>query len=520
MRFAALAFVVCLAGTVVASTLPWVHVDTNTHNFVDEYNRTVLLHGINIVYKLSPFLPPETKKFNVNNSLSDDDFELLRKWGFNLVRLGFIWEGFEREPGKYNYEYLERMKGVVRKLARKGIYTIIDNHQDLLSPFFCGEGLPEYMATLLSPENKNMSLFPAPTDLDLRRDPKTGYPLPEDCKKVPGPGFARLYMSYQLNAAAQEIYDNVGGKRDAFARMWGEVAKHFKDMPEVLGYELWNEPWGGDVYRHPRSLVDPGFTERKNLLPLYQSLHKAIRESDERHIVIYESPVANHFSVGFPDTPGGASYNDRQASAYHIYCPNIDATGAPTNDYVCDTYARLRLGQKVDVANKEGTMGIMTEFGSTDNTPSGLRHIKVLADIADTKLQSWAYWQYKLYDDISTTSVLQGMFDESGPVEGKVHALARPYPMATQGLLQSVNFNAENTTFTFTFTANPSIRAPTEVYLGAHNFPAGCHVAVMPRMTTHFYLSENLNRLTVKLHKWVKPETPITVTVTAPQPSA
>eukprot|EP00128_Syssomonas_multiformis_P001856 Colp12_sorted_trinity150504_noHs@1682 len=347
MRFAALAFVVCLAGTVVASTLPWVHVDTNTHNFVDEYNRTVLLHGINIVYKLSPFLPPETKKFNVNNSLSDDDFELLRKWGFNLVRLGFIWEGFEREPGKYNYEYLERMKGVVRKLARKGIYTIIDNHQDLLSPFFCGEGLPEYMATLLSPENKNMSLFPAPTDLDLRRDPKTGYPLPEDCKKVPGPG-----------------------------------------------------------------------------------------------------------------------------------------------------------------------------FGSTDNTPSGLRHIKVLADIADTKLQSWAYWQYKLYDDISTTSVLQGMFDESGPVEGKVHALARPYPMATQGLLQSVNFNAENTTFTFTFTANPSIRAPTEVYLGAHNFPAGCHVAVMPRMTTHFYLSENLNRLTVKLHKWVKPETPITVTVTAPQPSA
>jgi len=30
----------------------------------------------------------------------------LKSWGFNLVRLGVMWEAVERTPGKYDEEYL------------------------------------------------------------------------------------------------------------------------------------------------------------------------------------------------------------------------------------------------------------------------------------------------------------------------------------------------------------------------------------------------------------------------------
>ena len=50
------------------------------------------------------------------------------------------------------------------------------------------------------------------------------------------------------------MYDNEQQIQNGFAKFWGEVAKRFKDNPYVLGYELLNEPWAGDIYRHPAQL--------------------------------------------------------------------------------------------------------------------------------------------------------------------------------------------------------------------------------------------------------------------------
>jgi len=36
------------------------------------------------------------------------------------------------------------LSNIVEKLAARGIYTILDCHQDLLSPKFCGEGAPDF----------------------------------------------------------------------------------------------------------------------------------------------------------------------------------------------------------------------------------------------------------------------------------------------------------------------------------------------------------------------------------------
>jgi len=48
----------------------------------------------------------------------------------------------------------------------------------------------------------------------------------------------------------------------------------------------------------------------------------------------------------------------------------------------------------------------MTEFGAVDNSPDGVENINFLLNDADKYFQSWSYWQFKSFNDITT----QGTF--------------------------------------------------------------------------------------------------------------
>ena len=106
---------------------------------------------------------------------------------------------------------------------------------------------------------------------------------------------------------SQSLYDNEQQIQDQFAQFWATVAYHFSSNPYVLGYELLNEPWAGDIYRHPDQLEPREQTWRervrydfpqpadisdpKNLMPMYKKLHSAIREHDDKHIILYEPTI-------------------------------------------------------------------------------------------------------------------------------------------------------------------------------------------------------------------------------------
>ena len=66
----------------------------------------VLLHGVNVVYKVPPYIP-DTQTFDPQKSLTAEDIANLKKWGFNFVRLGVMWEAVETEPGVYDWQYLK-----------------------------------------------------------------------------------------------------------------------------------------------------------------------------------------------------------------------------------------------------------------------------------------------------------------------------------------------------------------------------------------------------------------------------
>ena len=96
--------------------------------FEDEENRTVIFHGVNVVYKVPPYLPTLDGPFHAEHSLNDKDIDNLRKWGMNFVRLGVMWEAVEREPGVYDHAYLDQVEELVNRLGERGIYTLVDAH--------------------------------------------------------------------------------------------------------------------------------------------------------------------------------------------------------------------------------------------------------------------------------------------------------------------------------------------------------------------------------------------------------
>lgn len=44
--------------------------------------------------------------------------------------------------GQYNQTYLDISRGIIQKLQDNGIYTLVDQHQDVWSAQTCGHGAP------------------------------------------------------------------------------------------------------------------------------------------------------------------------------------------------------------------------------------------------------------------------------------------------------------------------------------------------------------------------------------------
>ena len=74
------------------ATSQQINIDSANRIFVDASGRQVLFHGVNVVYKVDPYIPSDAE-FDSELSLNDEDIANLKKWGMNFVRLGVMWEG-------------------------------------------------------------------------------------------------------------------------------------------------------------------------------------------------------------------------------------------------------------------------------------------------------------------------------------------------------------------------------------------------------------------------------------------
>mgnify|MGYP003979069813 FL=1 len=122
-----------------------------------------IYHGVNVVYKGHPW-HPNVMQDNIYTSFTENDVIKLQSYGFNVVRLGIMWPGVEPHENFINTTYLEVMKSIALNLEKHNISVILDFHQDVLSNYFCGEGVPNWLVPKLI-SNDTINSFPSPLSL-------------------------------------------------------------------------------------------------------------------------------------------------------------------------------------------------------------------------------------------------------------------------------------------------------------------------------------------------------------------
>uniref|UniRef100_A0A0X3PNF9 Endoglycoceramidase n=2 Tax=Schistocephalus solidus TaxID=70667 RepID=A0A0X3PNF9_SCHSO len=439
-------------------------------NFVNPSGHLVLFHGFNSVYKKPPFY----------NALDGQDHRLgyYKQWGFNVVRLGVLWHPTMPTQGTINETYLDHIEQQVDKFSEYGIYVILDMHQDSLSTMFGSyDAIPKWL----------LESFPQPLWF-LR------YPWPHS-KNASGDWEG--YTTYACQKAFQCIYDNEKNAWGYWGDFWETVARRFKDKVNVLGYELMNEPFAGNIFTNPLRAI-PGYAGRHNILPVFDYLVKRIRAVDKEKFVFFESVTwsvlgtqsyGGIFGAGFDHVPGSVddpTEPTRSVLSYHYYCP-LTQLSNPADNFpnwkriICDEFILPRMFNAIKMTTDKLKVGrFYTEFGicEPDGNPASINTIECNAVMngADANLQSWTYWDSRFFDG------------EGNPYPNMVKPFARVYPRKTAGLPVTLTFNVNDGSAFYAFLTDETTALAfregqniAEIFLPLEaHYPSGYSVDLTP----------------------------------------
>jgi endoglycosylceramidase len=351
--------------------------------FRDDAGGAVILRGVDVAgnAKVPPF------RAITDPSLLDP----LPRWGMNVIRLLFTWEAYEPTPGAYDDAYLAYYAGVVDAAAARGLWVVVDFHQDAFSRASlggCGEGFPQW------------ALPPSVT-------PST----PDNGMSCANWG-SRMIGDSALQTTWDAFYADSNGARSRYLAMVARVAAALANKPAVVGYDLLNEP-GGD--------------ERTQIGPLYEDAARAIR-AVHATAMLFVSP-ANITSAGNATNLSRPSF-DNFAYAPHYYDPTLVLFhGWQGSD------ESIPFGYMSGTARDWGVPLFVGEWGappSTDQVAGYLDAIGTQLDLALASAAQWAYtpgWTPAQKDGWNTEDF--SIVADSGAV--RANFVARPFARRVAG---------------------------------------------------------------------------------------
>ena len=422
--------------------------------YTDSEGRALILHGLNMVAKRPPYLPSKL-------GFGRDDARFLARNGFNTVRLGVIHKGLEPRPGVYDRGYLRALERTERVLAREGIFTLLDFHQDLYNERFSGEGEPDW----------------AVQDDGLPALPDVGFPA----NYFAMPALSRAFDHFWANDAGPGGV----GIQDRYALAWRRTARAFGDRDRVLGYDLINEPWPGTIWPTCASPIGCPAFDRGPLAGLTDRVLRQIRSVDRRHLVFYEPEVLFNFGAESSHPPTG---DPSTAFSYHVYClPDAFLTtvfpgGNPLGDLSCAALESLVLDNALRQSRETGDGLMLSEFGATND----LAVLRRIVASAAQRMLSWQEWHYCDCEDPTTSGpgVQSLVLDPARAPSGdnlkreKLRVLAEPYPQAVAGTPRRFGFDRATGLFELEFATRALGRrlapgATTEIALPRLHYPRG-----------------------------------------------
>lgn len=421
--------------------------------FINEDGAEVILNGINLVCK--------SKEMGYVEPCDESLFKWFHDQGYNIIRMGLIWDGVEPEPGVYDDVYLSKIKQQINWAERHGIYVFLDMHQDLYSVLY-SDGAPEW-ATL--------------TD---------GLP------HITGDMWSDAYLSSPaVNRALDNFWKNApaldnSGLQDHYAAMWKHVVNFFGDCSNIIGYDIMNEPYPGtdgqnvfgamigayaenvlgmndanaeelsalwfDEQEKQKILTDIAdmeiykklieyaekisqVFEKDILAPFFNKVTNKIREVDTDGIIMIET---SYFSNMGMESGLQLIQNDdgvidpSQAFSPHGYDLVVD-----TDHYEIYNQDRVDLifATHRKVQERLNIPTLVGEWGAFTNHSATISLTKALIEIFERNLWSNTYWCYT-HD-----------FKEMPYVQ----ALNRAYPQITGGQLMSYNYNHDTDKINITY---------------------------------------------------------------------
>lgn len=438
-------------------------VSVDGERFVDAEGRHLILHGFD----------------------NAGDFSEMREWGMNFGRVLMNWSRIEPECGVYDEEYLSALDKKVADAKANGIYVLLDMHQNLW-----GKGVPRGSG--------------APPWAMLTKD------LPHIAE---GPIWSMAYFqSERIQKSFDHFWANDPGPdgigiQDRFAMMWQMLAKRYADEPNVIGFDIINEPFPGTpgkeamkamAFSMAKRLISQGVdienmelfdigmrayeetckefalfkqwvdagteitrkAEKERLIPMYNRVAASIRKVN-RHHIIFTAPffMAN---LGIPSVLEPVTDAQGRRDPQYAFAPHAYQDDVQRMELLMDRL--LATGKNMRAPILFGEWGNLTNNDKiffADPIPAG----RITLDRIQKNLCGSAYHMR------IKTLPKEPYFEE---------ILMRPYPAATAGILKSYVFDTKTKSFTCVWKENPAITAPTRVFIPACRFPNGFNVSLKP----------------------------------------
>ena len=331
------------------------------------------------------------------------------------------------------------------------------------------------------------------------------------------------YFTEECGSGFQQLYENKAGAADKMAAVWALLAETYKGNNAVLGYELINEPWAGDIYEDITRLL-PANAGSKNLVPFYENITAAMRAVNDEAVIFWEPVTWSYFiptlpdpiidlflesliaaegmnliktvmpmlcgelqpnateiltemvenlaaaaeqsvlSPGFAEVPGGPEYNDRSVMSWHYYCWLIKYANGNDNydpflQGICDNAFSTVVAYTSEERNKQIGGGRMF-------TEFGRCHVNVTnpdgmayIECAHTMAEAEKHFASWTFWD-------HNFWDAEGNADLlHIKLFSRPYPRATSGTPYKLEFDPDTQIFTYMYTPDTTMEVPTEIFV-------------------------------------------------------
>jgi endoglycosylceramidase len=362
----------------------------------------------------------------------DFDFSQMRPLGYDAIRLNLSWSLLEPRPGQIDRQYIDRIAQVVAWAKARGIYTVLDMHQDAWSKYVYthpGE-------TCTPPLQATRGYDGAPEWASQHASPACALNGTRELDAA----VAETFQKFWANAAGPDGR----GLQDHYADVVTALARRFRDEPAVAGYELMNEPLPGFT-------ADPVASNVTEMFPFYGKVVKAVtaRVPRFRQLFFVEpNALRNVTDARQVFTP----WSDFSSYPNVVYAPHIytgvftaDALAGGPRTFSMDTGYR----NAIDDSKALGLPLWVGEFGNNPDDDDTL--LRSHYELQDANGVPGALWLWKENANDTNPNAFWGIYGPpfgSGTVQPKrVAYTSRAYPLALNGDLRSMAYSPQAHSF-------------------------------------------------------------------------